>query len=165
MLAESPWTSSTLFSVTLTLFCFSFSGAHGRPVWSCFLKAGETVVVRGSLLQVLNCVGPKPLGGHRKHCTLLNNVITENSWKTGVAVIRRVVFSIVICYRALRLSSCLRFEGTFFGGVCHPFRSIFTISDSPLLPLLIPVCLFFNPLCRFCPPCPLFWLIFRGTQR
>lgn len=97
-------------------FFFLFSSAHDRPVRSRLLTAGDTVVVRGSLLQALNCVAPETLDGHRKRHTLLNNVITENSWKTGVGVtvINGVIFGIVICYWALRLSSCLLFEGTFF---------------------------------------------------
>lgn len=115
-----------------------FSAAHMTgPVWSRLLAAGDTVVVRGGLLQALNCVAPKTLVGHRKHHTLLNNVITENSWKTGVGMtlISRVIFGFVICYRALLSSSCLLLKGTFFVVVQLSLRSIFTISDSPLRPL------------------------------
>ena len=85
-----------------------FSSAHDRPVWSRFQ--------RGTLLQASYCVGPKTLEGHRKHHTLLNNVIRENSWEAGegMTVISRVIFSIVICYWARLLEFLSPFLGTFF---------------------------------------------------
>lgn len=70
--------SSTL-SLSHWLWGF-FSSTRDRLVQSRIFTVSQ------SLLRALNRVGPKTLGGHRKHHTLLNNVITENSWEAAVGM-------------------------------------------------------------------------------
>lgn len=78
MFAESLWTNTAQLPV---FFFFSIFFPY-----------------KGCLLQVLNCVRPEI--AEEKHHTLWNNVITENSWeaRVGTAVIRKVIFTVVICY-------------------------------------------------------------------
>lgn len=52
----------------------------------CTLNWRSFVCFGGGLLHVLSCVCPEILQGQKKHHTLWNNVITENSWKARVGM-------------------------------------------------------------------------------
>lgn len=83
----------------------------------------STQAWRGSLLQMLNCVGSVDSWGSQKTQHPSNNAITENDWKSGLVM---TVITESLQHRHVLLSSAVEFLwGTFF---LASYRITFDIS-------------------------------------